>query len=405
MHMEDNRMAAALAIFAVLLWFIFKVLNIYNSQYKKPRIYCKDADFQTYLTKLVPTLQSPYIPTKFWGFDGHIQTILHSVFGRMKSPWPRGERCEILLEDGSTLTYDVYQRLSKDKGNVTIMIVPGICNSSESVYVRTFVYYAQCHGYRCAVLNHLGALASVKLTAPRMFTYGHTDDLRAVVKHLNQRYPTSKIILVGYSLGGNLITKYLGEEGEDVSKNIAGGVSVCQGYNILEGTKWLLQWANFRRIYLYFITEAVKSLILRHRKMLLSEQAKQMYELSETDIISAATLPELDEAYTRKVHKFKSVPEFYQWSSSINYLPKIKVPQLFLNSMDDPLIPEVLLKPIREHAQNTVRTAFIEVDYGGHLAFYEGGFLFPNTITWLDRTLLNVVGSLDELDQLQPAQG
>uniref|UniRef100_A0A0K8T7E7 AB hydrolase-1 domain-containing protein n=1 Tax=Lygus hesperus TaxID=30085 RepID=A0A0K8T7E7_LYGHE len=189
------------------------------------------------------------------------------------------------------------------------MIVPGICNSSESVYVRTFVYYAQCHGYRCAVLNHLGVLASVELTAPRMFTYGHTDDLRAVVKHLNQRYPTSKIILLGYSLGGNLITKYLGEEGENVSKYIGGGISVCQGYNILEGTKWWLQWTNFRRIYLYFITEAVKSLILRHRKILLSEQAKQMYELSETDIISAATLPELDEAYTRKVHNFKSVPE------------------------------------------------------------------------------------------------
>lgn len=49
---------------------------------------------------------------------------------------------------------------------------PGIANTSESVYIRTFVHYAQYHGYRCAVLNHLGALSSVKLTSPRIFSYG-----------------------------------------------------------------------------------------------------------------------------------------------------------------------------------------------------------------------------------------
>ncbi|BET02426.1 alpha/beta hydrolase fold [Nesidiocoris tenuis] len=364
-----------------------------------------DADFESYLIKRVPSLQTLYVPTRFWGFDGHAQTILHSVVGRMKSPWPRGERSEIFLQDGSMLTYDVYQRLSNERGDVTIVIVPGICNSSESVYVRTFVYYAQCHGYRCAVLNHLGALESVKLTAPRIFTYGHTDDLRAVVKHVSKRYPSTKVILLGYSLGGNLITKYLGEEGENVAKNIAGGVSVCQGYDVLEGTRWLLQWSNFRRIYLYFITEAVKALILRHRKILLSEPTKQKYQLNEKDIVSAATLPELDEAYTRKVHNFKSVTEFYQWTSSINYLSQIQVPQLFLNALDDPLIPEPLLVPIRDHAQKKLKTAYIETDYGGHLAFYEGGFIFPNTITWLDRTLLNAIGALDELEKTQLIEG
>lgn len=56
--------------------------------------------------------------------------------------------------------------------DVTIAICPGIGNSSESVYIRTFVHFVQCHGYRCAVLNHVGALSSVKVTAPRIFTYG-----------------------------------------------------------------------------------------------------------------------------------------------------------------------------------------------------------------------------------------
>lgn len=56
--------------------------------------------------------------------------------------------------------------------DITVVIVPGICNSSESDYIRTFVNYTQNQGYRCAVLNHVGALHNVPVTASRIFTYG-----------------------------------------------------------------------------------------------------------------------------------------------------------------------------------------------------------------------------------------
>lgn len=56
--------------------------------------------------------------------------------------------------------------------DITVVIVPGICNSSESDYIRTFVNYTQNQGYRCAVLNHVGALHNVPVTAARIFTYG-----------------------------------------------------------------------------------------------------------------------------------------------------------------------------------------------------------------------------------------
>lgn len=57
-----------------------------------------------------------------------------------------------------------------------MVICPGIGNHSEKHYIRTFVDYAQKDGYRCAVLNHLGALPNIELTSPRMFTYGETHD-------------------------------------------------------------------------------------------------------------------------------------------------------------------------------------------------------------------------------------
>lgn len=65
------------------------------------------------------------------------------------------------------------------------------------------------------------------------------------------------------------------------------------------GTKWLLQWQNFRRVYLYAVTEAMKSIILKHRRILLNDETRTRFNINERDVIAAATLPELDDAYTR----------------------------------------------------------------------------------------------------------
>lgn len=179
---------------------------------------------------------------------------------------------------------------------------------------------------------------------------GHTSDYTEMVNSLVKKYPSTSIVAVGFSLGGNLITKYLGESDVHKPDNIIGGVSICQGYNALAATQWLLNWQNFHRFYLYVLTENVKNIILKHRHILLCEDVKKKFNLNEREIVAAATLPELDEAYTRRVHNFQTVSEMYTWSSSINYLQNITKPTIFVNSKDDPLVPESLLTPIREFA-------------------------------------------------------
>lgn len=116
------------------------------------------------------------------------------------------------------------------------------------------------------------------------------------------------------------------------------------------GTQWLLTWQNFRRFYLYVMTENVKGIIRKHRHVLLSEDVKKKHQINEFDISTAATLPDLDEAYTRRIHNFASVVDLYQWSSSLNYLTSIQKPMVFINAKDDPLVPEALLEPIKKHA-------------------------------------------------------
>ena len=188
-----------------------------------------------------------------------------------------------------------------------------------------------------------------------------------MIQSLVEKHPNTKIICIGFSLGGNLVTKYLGERGSNKISNIIGGISICQGYNALEGTKFLLNWQNFRRFYLYIMSESVKNIILKHKNILLSDEVKQKYNLNERDIISAATLPELDEAYTRKVHNFRSVKEMYKWSSCLFYLDNVTTPMVFINALDDPIVPEMLLEPIKEHAKNHPNTVYIELAHGGHL--------------------------------------
>ncbi|KAL7298126.1 abhydrolase domain-containing protein 2 [Trichogramma pretiosum] len=385
---------ALLALFAVILCILFRILNV-NSAPQKPLLICKDEGFLSTVLKIAPAITEPYKPTRLWGFSGHVQTIVHSIIGRVRCPWPIGERVYMGLADETTLTYDLYQPLSNTyEDDVTIAICPGIGNSSESVYIRTFVHFAQCHGYRCAVLNHVGALSSVKVTSPRIFTYGHTDDYHTMLKNLMERHPSTKIVCVGFSLGGNLVTKYMGEQGVNKASNIIGAISICQGYNALEGTKYLLNWTNFRRFYLYIMTESVRNIILRHKNVLLSEDVKKKHNLNEKEIVSAATLPELDEAYTRKVHNFKSVKDLYKWSSSLFYLHNIAAPVVFVNALDDPIIHESLLEPVKDLATTKMQVLYVQLAHGGHLGFYEGGLLYPNPITWLDRTLVALVGSL-----------
>ena len=109
------------------------------------------------------------------------------------------------------------------------------------------------------------------------------------------------------------------------------------------------------------MTENMKGIILRHRHMLLSEDVRTRYQLVEHEIISAATLPELDDAYTRKIHNFGTITDLYQWSSCINYIQNIKTPMVFINARDDPIVHEELLEPIKEFAGTKLLIAIVGI--------------------------------------------
>ncbi|KAK3094867.1 hypothetical protein FSP39_007267, partial [Pinctada imbricata] len=312
-----------------------------------------------------------YQPPLLWGKSGHLQTIIYAKLGRIKSPYPKGRRKYIVMPDGATMTYDLFEPhcSHKSKGDFTFLMVPGIANSSEASYICTFVNYAQDHGYRIAVLNHLGALPSVQLTAPRIFTYGCTEEYHAMVEDVIQQYPNTKLLGVGFSMGANIVMKYVGESKEKEKKFLC-VMSICQGYSASRAVSLLLDWQHMRRGYVYAMTANQKSLLRNHYKTLFSEEAVKKYNLDVDKILQSTSLLDLDELYSRRAG-YKNVEEYYEDASCCNFLQNLELPAFFLNAEDDPLVPQ----PLVEIAKKYVGKYSVEFGCGACWAFSATGAL------------------------------
>merc|ERR1711936_969062 len=304
MAIEQRVEMYVLLLVAICLCILFKILNVNNSP-EKSMFYCSNQKFLDEFLKKAPELAEPYIPTRFWGYSGHLQTIIQGVISRLHCPLVNGHRVSLRLTDGATVTYDLYHAIEphpatdlNQPADFTLCICPGIGNNSESVYIRRVVYNAQLNGYRVCVLNHIGTLANVPVTSARIFMYGNTADYAAMIKDVVRRFPNTNCVCVGFSMGGNLISKYLGEP-RDKPGNVVAGISVCQGYDANKTMTLLLEWKGFRRLYLYAMTEALKSIIRRWQKFLFSDDVKRKIGVNERQVLNAATMNELDDLYTR----------------------------------------------------------------------------------------------------------
>uniref|UniRef100_A0AC34FHS8 Uncharacterized protein n=1 Tax=Panagrolaimus sp. ES5 TaxID=591445 RepID=A0AC34FHS8_9BILA len=177
-------------------------------------------------------------------------------------------------------------------------------------------------------------------------------------------------------MGGNVTTRYLAKAPEEMKKRIILGLSVGQGYCAVKSGPCYHEWENGRRVYNYIITENMKRLLRRN--------------YDKVRLWGATSLVVLDEVYNRRVFGFQSVEEFYKSVSSLLLIPTIDIPMIFLNAVDDPIVPEVLYNPVIELCKSHPLHAFILLKHGGHLGFLEGTSIKPNSVTWLDRFIIQV---------------
>ncbi|XP_071498740.1 monoacylglycerol lipase ABHD2-like [Diadema antillarum] len=394
------------AIILLVIYFAIRVLNLLD-QPAAPTLHFKDTQYNHSLLSLCSILTKPYVPNRLWGHNAHIQSFIYAKLGRFNAPRPAGTRIRLPRPDGATVTFDLFEPTAShpQAADITLCVCPGIANHSEKAYVRTFIQHSMSHGFRVAVLNHLGALPEVPLTSPRIFTYGETGEYAAMVDYIREHHPSSKLVALGFSMGANIVVKYVGEE-PSRQDDLMCCISVCQGYDVTKASKVLHEWESMRRFYNFMMTLNMLRQLRRNFDMLFGEGAKLYWEGREETppcynvdkVFGATSLVHLDEELTRKMARHNSLSEFYKECSSCQYLFKIKIPLLMLNSGDDAIIPVSQNHSPREYSQRSPCAVYAVTKHGGHLGFFEGGFLRANTVSWMDRALMQYVDAVVELE-------
>jgi predicted alpha/beta-fold hydrolase len=307
----------------------------------------------------MPVLMSRFRPPFFLG-NGHIQTVLSALLPARMDVTIERERLELI--DGDFLDLG-WARIGADR--LTILS-HGLEGSSDARYIRGMAAALNAAGWDVLVWDFRGCSQETN-RLPRLYHSGETGDLGAVIDFAAARSASasygatkySRIALVGFSLGGNLILKYLGESSPHPALVRAAAISAPLD---LAATARALDrhWCN--RIYR---DSFIKSLIAKVEAKAIRFPDK--FDVNGIRLIR--TFEEFDDRYTAPIHGFRDAEDYWEKTSARQYLSRITVPTLILNAGDDPLLtPESF--PVTEAEGNP--RLFLEMPkWGGHLGFID----------------------------------
>ena len=221
-------------------------------------------------------------------------------------------------------------------------------------------------GLRAVGLNFRGCSGEVN-RAPRFYHSGETDDVRFVFGLLRERFPTRPLMAVGFSLGGNILLKYLGEQGEKNAAGLSAAVAVSVPYDLSAGAV-ALERRGLTKVYAgYFLRSLLAK--VRAKARVKKETLASILDLDA--VWASATIRDFDEAATARLHGFADAEDYYRRSSSNRFLQSVRVPTLLIHSLDDPFLPTAAL-PLSVIEANPFLSLSL-TECGGHVGFFEGG--------------------------------
>lgn len=283
-------------------------------------------------------------------FNSHIETILPALFRKVKFiPYQR-ERINTPDDDFLDLDW------AKQQSEKLIIISHGLEGNSHKPYVRGMAKAFFNEGYDILAWNYRGCSGFVNKQL-RFYHSGATDDLDIVIQHAeNQQY--KEITLIGFSLGGNLTLKYLGERSTDVSKVIKKAIAISVPMNLHTSCIKISKSNN----YVYS-----KRFLINLKKKVRQKARLMPDKLDTSKLGNIKTLIEFDDAYTAPIHGFKDAIDYYTQCSSLYYLKDIKTNTLIINALNDPFLSEDCypIIELKDHEFITFETP----NYGGHVGF------------------------------------
>lgn len=294
----------------------------------------------------------------------HLQTLLANL---IHPPFPDVTYEIVDLPDGDTLQL----ARGKAKGPDTVLILHGLEGSLRSAYAQRLMNALNKQGIAAVFMFFRGCNGKPNLKV-RSYHSGETDDLRAVIDYL-KKHGSQRIALVGYSLGGNVTLKYLGEKKTDESIVCAVAISVP----LLLANCAQRMNRGFSKVYQYNLMQRLIKKVQQKRKLLIDAGLV-------TEPQTLKTFVEFDNAYTAPSHGFNDADHYYQTCSSRQFLRDIDKPTLMLHSRDDPFMTEAVIPDEKELSDMIT----LELScHGGHVGFIGGGLLKPEY--WLEQRIVN----------------
>jgi predicted alpha/beta-fold hydrolase len=316
-------------------------------------------------------VSSQFQPPK-WLKNRHFQTILASMSWVWPSR-PQVRREALELPDGDVTAVDWLVAADEfPKTSPLLVVLHGLEGSAESPYARMMLDAARDRGWHGCVL-HFRDCGDYRNLLPRRYHAGETNDLRHFLSVLQGRGFTGPVMAVGFSLGGNVLLKYLGESGSQTPLRAA--CAVCVPLDLHECAVALNTGLSkgYQRYLLKRMKTSVTRKFDRHTAAFDWQQA-----------LGAKTFAEFDDVVTAPLHGFDSGVDYYDKCSSVRFLDSIEKPTLIINALDDPFMTPGVI-PHRDRLSEHV---CLEVsEYGGHVGFIDGGtprrpsFYLPGRLT------------------------
>ena len=299
---------------------------------------------------------SGYCPPRFLR-NGHLLTLWASQKRKLRLPWEpyfRTERLE--TDDGDFFDVDVLPALPGARAAGAVILSHGLEGSSRRPYMRGMAEIFRRAGWDVLARNFRGCSGEPNRTV-RMYHGGETEDLhKTVCWAAGQGY--GRLVLAGFSMGGNQTLKYLGEDPSRVPGQVCAAVGVSVPCD-LEGSAEMLDRPS-RMLYMAYFMSSL-------RRKVREKHARFPDKVSVAGLSRMVTFEAFDNAYTAPLHGFASARDYWRRSSSLPVLGNIRVPVYLLNAADDPFLSESCF-PVELARESRLFTLEMP-KHGGHVGF------------------------------------
>eukprot|EP00741_Cyanophora_paradoxa_P012279 tig00020604_g11865.t1 len=345
------------------------------------KVFYEPTGYNTVLVHECPSLNGKrkYWPTP-WLWSGHLQTL--RVVWMTTEPVIDYIRQLVPMDDGGSIAVDwsSYGFRRDERGAVTsapgyertplFLVLHGLTGGSHEQYVRNFIAEAHQNGWRAVVMNARGCGGS-QLVTSQWFCAAWTADVRKIAVDVQRVVPDAPVIGIGFSLGSNILVKYLGEEGE--ATPLAAGISVGNPWDLPESSRQLSAFMS-RVTYSRVMAQSLIKHFLEN-----AHYYDEWDGICRDRIIRSRTVREFDDTFTRVLFGYESVDAYYRDASSAYYLKGVRVPLLAISDIDDPICSSSAVPYADCRANENLILATTR--RGGHLGWFEG---WASSSSWVN---------------------